>query len=231
VSAGGIGENTHIHGGFWETVEALTVVTGAGDILTLRREDELFQWMFGAMGQLAFVVDATLRIRPLRPGAPYPDGEHGEVTRTPAQWERYAWFTLFVPFAKAQQAMGQLAEVAARHPRCWRPLSSYVYPVRFYRFNPRLLYPNQRGFVAVGIWGTPADPAAGFDFDAVRDLDAEVMALTTAHPEYRRYIQSEMTFGEVDYRAYFGAEVFNAFRALKEQFDPDGMLGQGHVFR
>ena len=57
------------------------------------------------------------------------------------------------------------------------------------------------------------------------------MALTKSDPEYRRYIQTEMTFGVVDYRAYFGDEVFGAFRALKERFDPDGVLGRGHVFR
>lgn len=231
VAAGGIGENTHTHGGFWETVQALTVVTGAGDILTLRREDELFRWMFGAMGQLAFVVEATLRILPLGKGVPYPADEQGELPRTPAQWERYAWFTLFVPFAKAQQALNQLGEVAARHPGCWRPLSSYVYPIRFFRFNPSLLYPNQRGFVAVGIWGTPTNPAAGFDFHAVKQLDADVTALVRANPDYRRYIQSEMTFGEVDYQAFFGEETFEAFRALKLRYDPDSVLGRGQVFR
>lgn len=232
VSAGGIGENTRIYGGFWETVEQLVVVTGAGDILTLRKGDELFQWMFGAMGQLAFVVEATLRIYALDPSDErYPLGEQGVLPRTPARWERYAWFTLFVPFAKAQTAMQQLGELGARHAHCWRPLSAYVYPIRFYRFNPRLLYPTQRGFVALGIWGTPVDPSAGFDFAAMRALDEEVMALTKSDPEYRRYIQSEMTFGAVDYRAYFGDEVFEAFRALKARFDPDGVLGRGHVFR
>lgn len=231
VAAGGIGENTHIYGGFWETVEALTVVTGTSDILTLRREDELFRWMFGAMGQLAFVVEATLRTRPLDRGVPYPTDERGEIPRTHVRWERYVWFTLFVPFAKAQQAMNQLSEVAARHPNCWRPLSSYIYPIRFFRFNPYLLYATQRGFVAVGIWGTPTDPAVGFNFDAVNALDAQITSLVRSNTDYRRYIQSEMTFGEVDYRGCFGEEIFNAFRVMKDRYDPDAVFGRGQVFQ
>lgn len=232
VSAGGIGENTHVFGGFWETVEELVVVTGAGEIVRLRSDDALFPWMFGAMGQLGFVVEATLRTLPVEPHGPgLPVGERGQVPHVPARWSRYAWFTLFVPFPEAEAAMEHLAEVGARHAQAWRPLAAYVYPIRFRRFNPPLIYPARRGFVAVGIWGTPSDPAAGFDFGAVRALAGDVTALTRSHPGWRRYIQTEMTFGDVDYAAHFGEEVHEAFRAMKRRFDPGDLLGRGQVFR
>lgn len=231
VSAGGIGENTRVFGGFWETVESMTVVTGAGDIVRLSKQDELFRWMFGAMGQLAFVVEATLRVRTDFEGYAVEVGTSGRVPRTLAHWERYAWFTLFVPFARTRDAMVRLGELGQRHAHCWKPLSAYVYPMRFYRFNPPLLYPNQRGFVALGIWGTPPDPEAGFDYEAVRALDREVTELVLSEPDFRRYIQTEMTFGDVDYRALFGDEVYEAFRVMKQRFDPDGVLGRGQVFR
>lgn len=230
VAAGGIGENTGAFGGFWETVVEMTVVSGKGEILTLRPEDDLFQWMFGSMGQLAFVVKAKLRIYTANESAhPYPLGERGTIPRTRAIWDRYSWFTLFVPFDKAERAMEQLVALCERHTHCWKPLSNYIYPVRFYHFNPKLLYPEQRGFVAEGIWGTPLDEH-GFDFEAMRALEQDFMALTRSSPDYRRYIQTEMTFEETDYRAYFGQEVFEEFRFMKKRFDPAGVLSPGQVF-
>lgn len=230
ISAGGIGENTNLFGGFWETVREMTVVTGSGEVLTLAPGDELFAWMFGSMGQLAFVVEATLAIYTQDTERfPYPMGDHGVIARSHVEWDKYSWFTLFVPFKKAEGAMAQLVALCERHLHCWKPLSNYVYPVRFYTFNPPLLYPTQRGFVAEGIWGTPADGVA-FDFDAMKLLEREFMALTQSDPEYRRYIQTEMTFGETDWSAYFGDDVFETFRRLKHRFDPGGILGAGAVF-
>lgn len=230
VSAGGIGENTGAFGGFWETVTELTVVSGKGEILTLRPEDDLFQWMFGSMGQLAFVVEAKLRIYTKDETAHrYPLGQQGTIPRTLASWDRYSWFTLFVPFKKADEAMERLVALCKRHAHCWKPLSNYVYPVRFYHFNPKLLYPVQKGFVAEGIWGTPLDDR-GFDFEAMRALEQDFMELTRSSPDYRRYIQTEMTFEETDYRAYFGEEVFEEFRLMKQRFDPVGVFSPGRVF-
>ncbi len=231
VSAGGIGENTGTFGGFWETVAEMTVVTGAGEIRTLRPGDELFSWMFGAMGQLAFVVEAKLRIYTMDEQAnPYPMGERGTIARTVADWDRYSWFTLFVPFSEAEHAMEQLVALCERHTHCWKPLANYVYPVRFYHFNPKLLYPTQRGFVAEGIWGTPCDGQV-FDFEAMQALEHDFMKLTKSSPHYRRYIQTEMTFGKTNYRDYFGQEVFREFWAMKQRHDPAGVLGRGQVFR
>ncbi len=230
VAAGGIGENTSLFGGFWETVTEMTVVTGAGEIRTLRPGDELFSWMFGSMGQLAFVVEATLRIFSTDEAAhPYPQGLRGTVPRTVADWDRYCWLTLFVPFDEAEAAMAQLTDLCERYAHCWQPLSNYVYPVRFYEFNPKLLYPTQRGFVAEGIWGTPVDDN-GFNFQELRGLELDFMKLTESSPSYRRYIQTEMTFGKVDYRRYFGESVFGEFSALKSRFDPAGILSPGQVF-
>ncbi len=230
ISAGGIGENTGLFGGFWETVREITFVTGMGEVITCHPSDELFQWMFGSMGQLGFIVEAKLAIyAPNEAAHPYPSGLKGTVPRTEASWDRYAWFTLFVPFGKAEQAMQQLGELCARHLHCWCPLASYVYPVRFYNFNPKLLYPIQKGFVAQGIWGTPRDQSE-FDFAAMRGLETEFMGLVRSDPDFRRYIQTELTFEDANYRAYFGEEIFNEFLALKKQVDPAMILNRGSVF-
>ncbi len=64
VAAGGLGPDSDRRGGFWNTVRALTLVDGTGELRTLRRDDELFPWFFGALGQLGVVVEAELDVVP-----------------------------------------------------------------------------------------------------------------------------------------------------------------------
>ena len=72
-------------------------------------DDPRFPWLFGAMGQLGIVLDATLAIVPMRPEAspPYPEGRAlvAPLLAPPKIPPEYAagadeslfWFTLFVP--------------------------------------------------------------------------------------------------------------------------------------
>lgn len=235
IAAGGIGENTSLFGGFWESVLEITFITGTGEVVTCHPADEIFQWLFGAMGQLGFVVEAKLQIfaPELLEGLPqkavYPMGVSGVVEGSVAAWDRYSWFTLFVPYKDSDRAMNQLGELCVKYQHCWRPLSNYVYPVRFGAFNPPLIYPIQKGFVAEGIWGSPLD-GLHFDFEAMRALEADFMHLSMTEPGYRRYIQTELLLDKTDYRRYFGEEVFSKFVELKRTYDPAMLMGRGQVF-
>jgi FAD/FMN-containing dehydrogenase len=107
VAAGGLGPDSERFGGLWSNVAALTLVTGAGEVRRVPREDALFPWLFGAAGQLGVVAEVELEIlrsdevppTPARPDdgtshppappppprAPheivYPLGAHGRVPR------------------------------------------------------------------------------------------------------------------------------------------------------
>jgi len=232
TSAGGIGADTWRHGGFWETVAEVLLVTGAGEVVRSRPGDELFRWIFGSMGQLGFIVEVKVRIMGHEDGppAPYPAGATGEVVARPAEWEHNVWHTLFVPEAAWERAEAELEALARRHAGVWRPRSGYRYFVRFRRFNPPLLYPTQESFVAVGVWGVTATEHDDLNVDGLRALDRDLATLVAAEPTLRRYIQAELTFERFDFAAYFGPSVFEAFREMKLACDPQMLLGRGTVF-
>ena len=206
ASAGGIGERSWLHGGFWETVAELTLVTRDGAVLRCTPEHPLFRWVFGAMGRLGVIVEAKLRIEPLG-SRPYPMGVRGTIARSEPQWPHDVWLTLFVPPPLEDAARGAIADLGRRHRHAWTPRHDFRYFIRFLTFNPPLVYPRNESFVAVGLWGTAADD----DFPALRALERDFAALAASHPSYRRYIQTELTFEDVDYPAYFGSEVWEGW--------------------
>lgn len=232
AAAGGIGADAWRHGGFWETVDEILLLTGSGETMRCRPGDDLFPWIFGSMGQLGLIAEVRLRIRRADddPSAPYPKGLKGEVVPSSSAWEHNVWFTLFVPEDASERAAGQLDDLARRHRGVWQPRGGYRYFVRFHTFNPPLLYPTQESFCAVGVWGMTAPSVADLDVDGLRALDSDVAALVASEPAYRRYVQSELTFGQFDFAGYFGEAVFPAFRECKLACDPRLLLGRGSVF-
>lgn len=231
VAAGGLGEDTWLYGGFWETVERIKAVTVDGEVLELTREDELFRWLFGSMGQLAVVVEVTLKVIALDPRnpPPFPAGETGTVRGAPYTWEKNFWLTLFVPDDEWQQAKAELDELARVHADAWSRRNDYVYPIRFRTFNPPLIFPGSGRFAAVGVWGEA--PGGGrFDFAKLAVIEQHFDAILARHPHWRRYIQSELTFGQRDWAATFGADVFAEYRRMKNRFDPHSRLNPGVIF-
>lgn len=233
VSAGGIGAETWLHGGFWETVAEVVLLTGAGELVRCGPADPLFPWLFGSMGQLGLIVEATLRIRRRddAPSARYPRGMEGEMGGGRAPWEPNAWLTLFVPEEAWERAREQMGELGLKHRAVWTPRDDYLYFVRFQTFNPPLLYPRAESFVALGIWGTTPEVLTPADVAGLRALERDFAGLVASQPAWRRYIQSELTFEDTDFAAYFGEEVIRGFSEVKRACDPNLLLGQGLVFR
>ncbi|HSA59831.1 MAG TPA: FAD-binding protein [bacterium] len=227
IAAGGIGGRSDVHGGFWENVLEMTLVTGAGDVLQIRPGDDLFPWMFGSMGQLGIVVSAKLKI--LGPDPLYPLNEEGTVPPINAgDAEPLYWFTLFVPTAELDAAKEAIQRIRETHAKTFLYRQDYVYPIKFVSFNPPLIFPANMDFVGVGIWGSPVRP----DPSLVLAVERDVMSLVAARhaTPYRRYIQSEVVSPGTDYRAYFGDVIYQKFLGLKKKLDPGFLLNCGVVF-
>ncbi|WP_437970528.1 FAD-binding oxidoreductase [Sorangium sp. So ce260] len=248
VAAGGFGPRSNLHGGFWENVAALTLVDGTGRLKRIDRSEALFPWLFGAMGQLGVVVEATLDIVPLDTAPPdgaspppYPAGAgasreliaaspelQGSGPDEAERDERLLWFTLFTPGRSLARAQARLAALEAEHAGLLSYRQRYAYPIRQRRPVPALVYPRHEPFFAIGSWGALRLPPG----DAAGPLRAHGEELTRIATELgcRRYVQSETTCDVDAYRACFGEETHEAFRGLKAQQDPGLILNRGSVF-
>jgi FAD/FMN-containing dehydrogenase len=240
INAGGFGPGSAKFGGFWENVDAVTLVVADGERRTLERVDSDFPWVFGAMGQLGVVLEARLDIYPAADSvAPsYPEGKVIDVTqelvlgqdprtvanrpdatsRTPIYW-----FTLFISPEQAAAAARALAQIQERHAGelSFRP--AYTYPIHHRAAAAPLVYGIAGDFVAIGIWGD--SPAPG----TVEAIDAEVATLARS-TGYRRYVQAEILTGPEAYRDYFDTETYQEFMRRRRALDPKGLFNRGSVF-
>jgi FAD/FMN-containing dehydrogenase len=226
LSAGGFGEGSSFHGGFWETVDEISMVSGNGRILRITRTDPEFHWIFGSMGQLGIAFELKIRILPhVQSAQPYPGGRNGLIKKSESRWEPILWYTLFVPESEGTDARRKIIEIGARYRHAWRGRWPYSYSIRFREFNPPLIHPLQESLTAVGIWGTPH--GGGYDREAIIAIEMEVDQLAAANPQYRRYIQSELTPEGYDYERYFGPAVYSGFATIKKAMDPMGVMVPG----
>ena len=238
IAAGGFGPGSATHGGFWDNVIELTLVDGRGELRRVAADDALFPWLFGAMGQLGVVVEATLAV--VSPGeAAYPAGKSGLVPRLAQQHvplefapqgdERLFWFTLFVPDERLEDAHRELRALEQRHAQALRYAQRYSYPIRHRRRVAPLVYPQTRSFTATGAWGWLADASEG-SVARLLDFDRDFMALAQSSPDYRRYIQSELARGPEVYERCFGPALYAELRRVKAELDPKGLFNRGSVF-
>jgi FAD/FMN-containing dehydrogenase len=214
----------------------LSLVDGRGELRRVAADDPLFPWLFGAMGQLGIVAEATLAVLG---EAAYPAGKSGLVPRLAQQHvpleyapqgdERLFWFTLFVPDEQVEQAHRELRALEGRHGKALRYAERYTYPIRHRGRVAPLVYPQARGFTATGAWGWLADASEG-SIARLLDFDRDFMALAQSRPDYRRYIQSELTRGPEVYERCFGAATYAELGRLKAELDPKGLLNRGSVF-
>lgn len=226
VSAGGIGYTSNLHGGFWNSVEAITFVTAAGEVKNISRREPVFKWFFGSMGQFGVIAKVRLKIKAIQ-GCRQSKvcGLGGSVVATSHDWESIVWFTLFVPKLFWKVARSELLAIKARHEGAWLPRVPYVYRLPFQDFVPPLIHSYQGELVAVGLWGEA--PEGGFNWERIAAIDADIQALVEKNSRiYRRYVQTERVLPEF-YRDYFDAGVFSYFRKIKKFFDPDDLFSPG----
>lgn len=240
INAGGFGPGSAQFGGFWENVDAVTLVLADGTLRTLERGDSDFAWTFGAMGQLGIVLEARLDIYPVTDAkAPtYPQGKamditnelnNGRATQTvtdrPDATSRTPiyWFTLFVSPKDESAATHALAEIQMRHAGelSFRPV--YRYAIHYRAITAPLVYGVAEDFIAIGIWGDSPSPGA------VEAIDAEVATLSRS-TGYRRYVQAEIATGPNAYHDYFGPATYQEFLRRRQRFDAKAGINRGSVF-
>lgn len=241
LAAGGFGPRSAAHGGFWDNVLGVSLLDGRGEVQRVAADDARFPWLFGAMGQLGIVLEATLAIVPLQANAPppYPEGRVQVAPqlappKVPPEYATQAdeslfWFTLFVPDARLEEAHRALSALERRHTQALRFRERYRYPIALRNWLPPLLYPKARPITATGAWGWLTDGSPG-GRERLLEFDREFMALALAEPAYRRYVQSELPDGPEVYEQCFGAPTYAALHRLKAELDPRGLLNRGSVF-
>lgn len=243
------------HGGFWEHVEAITLVDGGGNLREICVDDPDFPWLFGSFGQLGVILEVRLRLLSGNAaGAGYPLGLSGRIPRTqkddPAVNDRpppeageplLYWFSYLAASQQEASAWQELGEWVRRHRPFLRTQGGWVgpevegepvgyrYVVRFRNFNPPLLYPRPESFVLMGVMVLfPAVGRPAVD-ERILEIEGEFIDIARRH-DLRLYPQAENIGRTLDYAEYFGGELFVAFERLKQQFDPYHLINPGVVF-
>lgn len=240
LAAGGFGPRSGEHGGYWDNVVEVLLVDGGGRTRRVTRDEALFPWLFGAMGQLGVVLEARLSIVPLDAARapPYPEGlalTAAALARpqvppeyAAAENERLFWFTLLAPDERLMAALADLAALERRHAGALRFQERYRYPIRHRGRVAPLVYPEARNITATGAWGWLGD-ASPQGVAALREFDRDFMEVAQARPWARRYVQSELATGPALYARCFGTG-YQKFSELKRELDPRHLLNRGSVF-
>lgn len=241
ISAGGIGKQSRVFGGFWENVLEITVVTGYGKILHISKNDPLFPWMFGSMGQFGIITDATLKLYPLDSTKEesmknYPLGFETNLLSREFSGARFAkrprrmpmyWFNLFVKPNQVPEAEEALKQLQKKYSSLLAFAPFYYWPVKHYSIVPPLVYPNAEDFVTVGISGFPTTKE--FNNELLLQLEKDFADLCSKN-HYKRYIQTELSNTPTTYQKYFGNDIYEHFKKLKLEQDPKHLFNHGDVF-
>ena len=241
ISAGGFGPRSAQFGGFWENVLEIQIVDGLGVIHNIPRDNPVFPWLFGSMGQLGVMTQAKIKIiaRGNAQAPPYPLGTTIRAPllgplRIPPEFatsreERLFWFTLFTPDEFLDEAHRDLKALEHNYKSALRFQERYRYPIRPGGLQVPLVYPFNRSFTATGAWGWMQDTRPD-SVSGLHSFDREFTLLATSKPHYRRYVQSELPCGPDIYHTCLGDETYHAFRGHKLAFDPDNLFNLGSVF-
>jgi hypothetical protein len=224
ISAGGIGEGCMLHGGFWETVSSVLLVTAAGEALSVHRSEPLFPWLFGSQGALGVIYEATIDLVPASSARPRSIPDIKVMPDLPRDgWPRHLWLTLFVTEEQREDALTSLGNLAATNPDVWHPRSAYEYFLLHRRFNPPLIFGPGKDFIALGLWGDREDS----DIDLQRYLAMEARFQSTIEARgWRRYYQSELIRDRRPLARYVGPACARAFGEMKAIHDPLNLLNR-----
>jgi decaprenylphospho-beta-D-ribofuranose 2-oxidase len=116
------GKNHHRDGNFCEHVERMTLVTPAGDALTLEPEDDLFWATAGGMGLTGVVVEATIRMSRVETAHVVEDVERAAnvddcMARMEARDEDYRYSVAWIDCLARGKRLGRSVVLRGDHAR------------------------------------------------------------------------------------------------------------------
>ncbi|MBX2870388.1 MAG: FAD-binding oxidoreductase [Acidiferrobacterales bacterium] len=242
IGAGGIGPGSIEYGGFWNNVASVKIVDGLGELHEIHRGDEIFNWLFGSMGQLGYIVEATLKIIPsahshqpryatgYQVTAPFLEKPVIPLEFQLQENQGLFWFTLVCPTEHLEVAHSSLKTLERSYHGVLQFQERYSYQIKYLdEPTPPLFHPYQGDLVATGAWGWLLEISEQ-GLSRLLEFDDAFTELTTTHPHYRRYIQSELPNAINDFRRCFGEEVYGKFESLKNHWDPHHVFNAGSVF-
>ena len=241
VSAGGFGPGSETHGGFWQTVTRVALVDGTGRYVEFSRDDEVFGYLFGSVGQLGVIAEVEIVLLVKDEGrmashfgvgaCMVVEEELLPLDRPDDSDARLYWWTLFVPALEAQVAAEELRRIASEGVgERFAIVETFSMPLPDRGAFAPLVVPAAGDMVAVGMLGR----SAGVEGDtSYREDVARMEARFSAWVERRggrRYLPAELPRGAAIYRANWGEAVWERFREVKADLDPQGLFGRGTVF-
>ena len=242
IAAGGIGPGSAEYGGFWNNVISVKIVNGLGKLREIGVGDSEFTWLFGSMGQLGYIVEATLKIVPSAQSSQPRYAVGYQVTAPflqkpviPPEFQLEEnqglfWFTLVCPNGEVDSAHASLKALEQAYRGVLRFQERYNYFIKYLDTpTPRLFHPHQGDLMATGAWGWLLD-ISDKGLDRLLEFDQAFSRLVAEQPNYRRYIQSELPNRVEDYQRCFGESIYQELETLKKQWDPLQILNPGSVF-
>lgn len=244
------------HGGFWEHVVSITLVDGSGKIREITEHDENFKWLFGSFGQLGVIIEAKLKLLPNNEFAKmnYPLAQSGIIPRVQIDDPKINddppdlngntilyWFSYLVSPEQEQLAWNKLSGWVNKHQGHLHPVGGWVGPVieqqaigyrycvNYKNFNPPLLYAKHSNFVLMGLMAEFTNVGHFTIDNKIFEIDKDFTRIALEN-DFKLYLQAENISQSVDYKDYYGADIYQQFKAIKQQFDPDNLINPGVFF-
>lgn len=259
INAGGFGKGnlSSFNGGLWESINSVSLIDAGGNLRKVYREDPLFPWLFGAYGQLGFVVEANFQLINSNPFAgkhstpAYPSGLSGHVPRRQTDdpnenklppddnTDVLFWYSMLVSQEQEDQAWQDLEQWVDNNPETIKPEGGwhgpkrnhahigYHYFIRHVNFHPPLIYPRQEDFLMIGVMSRLKVGRAG-SIASIFDVERQFIDMAFKR-KYRLYLQAENFGRNIDFRAYYGESIYHQFLQHKNELDPEHRINR-HVF-
>ena len=257
ICAGGFGKGSlsDEHGGLWENVLSILLVDGKGQKHRIKRDDPRFKWCFASYGQLGIITEVVLKTIPASPLAQlaYPTGKHGRIPRrqeedpaendlpAAANTSKLFWFSMLLSPDLEDLAWHATLEFCERHNDTITPDGGwagpikngahigYRYNIHFHEFTPPLLYDRSEDFIVMGVM-SHMDVGSPSAREEILDVERDFINMAKVNG-LKLYLQAENIGRNIDYRDYYGNEIFNEFSRLKNMFDPAGLLNRDVIFK
>lgn len=234
ISAGGLGNTSNEEGGFWENVFEITIVIKNGEVLKINREDELFPWIFGSIGQFGLITEAVLKVIPIENGGgkKIPFGKIINLNSKEylAQWKENGsekplyWLNFFGTKEMVDKSRKDLENLRNEFINYFENLDfvGFERDIKYKNFNPPLIFSEGQGFSVQGLWGHLKPNYKSFDLSTL-EVKANFFAKKYGH---RRYVQTDFNNRPEFFKDNWG-ENYLKFYSLKKKLDPKFLFGQG----